>query len=252
MNKQLIVNADDFGLSPAINYGIVDAHRHGVVTSTTAMLNAPAIEHAAQLSSDFPHLGVGLHFVLSYGRALTPLSTLAREGRLGKWVWEVAQQGRLDEREVAAELEAQYQRFLLLFGRKPTHIDSHHHVHLIPLVWAQVARFASEKDLPVRVDRPMLQQQGISPLSARGTAGFERDFYGDNVTADYFVQALEASSAQGESSLEIMCHPGFVDNEVLKSGYNTQRLTEWEVLTSGALKSEVASRGYRLATYGDI
>lgn len=73
MSMRVIVNADDFGLSPAINYGIIEAHRHGVVTSTTAMMNANAIEHAASLSADFPGLGIGLHFVLSFGVPLTAM-----------------------------------------------------------------------------------------------------------------------------------------------------------------------------------
>lgn len=83
MDKLLIVNADDFGLSRGINYGIIDAHRHGVVTSTTAMMTTNGIEHAAQLSAETPSLAVGLHFVLSYGTPMTAMPSCN-----GKGAWE--------------------------------------------------------------------------------------------------------------------------------------------------------------------
>lgn len=76
MHKRLIINADDFGLCPAQSYGIVEAFEHGVVSSTTAMVNSPAIEHAAWLAKRFPDLPIGLHFVLSWGKPLSPLSCL--------------------------------------------------------------------------------------------------------------------------------------------------------------------------------
>lgn len=61
MENLLIVNADDFGLSKGQNYGIIEACRRGVVTSTTALINGEAVEHAAQLSRELPELGVGMH-----------------------------------------------------------------------------------------------------------------------------------------------------------------------------------------------
>lgn len=73
MERVLIVNADDFGLSKGQNYGIIDACRHGVVTSTTALVNGEAIEHAVQLSRELPELAVGMHFVLTLGKPLTAM-----------------------------------------------------------------------------------------------------------------------------------------------------------------------------------
>ncbi len=65
MERLLIVNADDFGLSKGQNYGILDACKNGLVTSTTALVNGAAIDHAAQLSRRTPELAVGMHFVLT-------------------------------------------------------------------------------------------------------------------------------------------------------------------------------------------
>ena len=95
MENLLIVNADDFGLSKGQNYGIIEACRRGVVTSTTALINGEAVEHAAQLSRELPELGVGMHFVLTLGLPLSPMPGLTRDGQLGKWIWEMAEQDAL-------------------------------------------------------------------------------------------------------------------------------------------------------------
>lgn len=130
MERLLIVNADDFGLSKGQNYGIIEACRNGIVTSTTALVNGQAIDHAVQLSRDEPSLAIGMHFVLTMGKPLTAMPGLTRDGVLGKWIWQLAEEDALPLEEITQELASQYLRFIELFGRKPTHLDSHHHVHM--------------------------------------------------------------------------------------------------------------------------
>lgn len=252
MQRVLIINADDFGLSPGINYGIIDAHRRGVVTSTTAMMTADAIEHAAQVCVDVPSLAIGLHFVLSYGNPLTMMTSLQRDGKLGKWVWDVARDGLLAEQEVENELEAQYQKFIALFDRAPTHIDSHHHVHFIPQVWHVVYQFAQQKGLPVRFDPEAAAPQGIIRENVISTEGFSSHFYADNASQAKFLHLLDESAERGEETFELMCHPGFVDRIVQQSAYCFERLVEHEILTAEALRWEMAERGYRLGAFNDI
>lgn len=252
MTKILIVNADDFGLSHGTNYGIVEAHRHGIVTSTTAMMNATGIEHAAALSADFPALGVGLHFVLSYGVPLTNMPSLAREGVLGKWLWETAGSGLLKDDEVVAELHRQYDSFVSLFGRMPTHIDSHHHAHFIPQVWQHVASFARDKGLPLRIDWQATRQQNITVQDIRGVDYFISDFYAENVSSRFILDALERATVENEQTVELMCHPGFVDKIVMQSRYCHPRLDELEVLTSPTLKQHILEQGFLLGNYTDL
>lgn len=130
MERLLIVNADDFGLSKGQNYGIIEACRNGIVTSTTALVNGQAIDHAVQLSRDEPSLAIGMHFVLTMGKPLTAMPGLTRDGVLGKWIWQLAEEDALPLEEITQELASQYLRFIELFGSKPTHLDSHHHVHM--------------------------------------------------------------------------------------------------------------------------
>lgn len=147
MERLLIVNADDFGLSKGQNYGIIEACRNGIVTSTTALVNGQAIDHAVQLSRDEPSLAIGMHFVLTMGKPLTAMPGLTRDGVLGKWIWQLAEEDALPLEEITQELVSQYLRFIELFGRKPTHLDSHHHVHMFPQIFLIAAVFAAEQAL---------------------------------------------------------------------------------------------------------
>src|SRR6266498_1939948 len=101
--KYLIVNGDDFGASRGINRGIIEAHRYGILTSTSLMVNTPFSEEAAKLAEGVRYLSVGLHADLTKGSRGAP--ELAGE-----------------------ELEKQFSRFVELMGRSPTHLDSHHNV----------------------------------------------------------------------------------------------------------------------------
>lgn len=251
MDNLLIVNADDFGLSKGQNYGIVEACRYGVVTSTTAMVNAEAIGHAVALSRDLPGLGIGMHFVLTLGMPLTAMPGLTRDGQLGKWIWEMAEQGSLPLEEIARELDCQFNRFVDLFGRAPTHIDSHHHVHMIPAIFPLVAEFARRKGVALRVDRAEQAWKSVPDLPA-ATDGFSSAFYGEEISEALFLQVLDRSLAQGERSLEVMAHPALIDNTLRKSAYCWPRLAELEVLTSASLKKAIAGRGYRLGNFSDL
>ena len=252
MERVLIVNADDFGLSKGQNYGIIEACKNGLVTSTTALVNGAAIGHAAQLSRCVPELGVGMHFVLTLGEPLSPMPGLAREGRLGKWIWQMAEEGSLPLDEIAHELECQYRRFIALFGCEPTHIDSHHHVHMIASVYPIVASFAREKGVALRIDRQLAQRDGLDQDAARSSEGFASEFYGEAISEALLLQILDDSIRREEASLEVMCHPAFIDHAIMSSAYCHPRLAELEVLTSEVLKYAVAERGYRLGTYRDV
>lgn len=253
MDKLLIVNADDFGISPGQNYGIIECYKNGVVSSTTAMVTSPWIEHAAALSRENPGLGVGLHFVLTRGRPLTAMKSLVDEkGETGKWLWEYAEQGRIGSDEIRTELEAQFDRFVSIFGRLPTHIDSHHFIHMLPAIYPTVERFTAEKALPIRLDRNDIKKFGLTTNTPRSTDYFDASFYDTGVSETRFLQLLDDSVRRGEQSIEIMCHPAFIDNVLLQSAYCYPRVNEVEILTSPHLKQEIERRGYRLTSFAGV
>jgi predicted glycoside hydrolase/deacetylase ChbG (UPF0249 family) len=253
MEKLLIVNADDFGLSKGQNYGIIEAFRHGVVSSTTAMVNCEHIQHAAELSRQYPDLPVGLHFVLTYGQPLSAMLNLVDEkGSLGKWLWQRAEKNTLDLAEIAHELKRQFEYFVEVFGRPPSHIDSHHHVHMLPQIYPLVEAFAREKNLPLRIDRDEVKRHNIQINHEHSTSWLDCDFYGEKITQQLFLQCLDHAEQRGDSSLEIMCHPAFIDNILLTSGYCYPRVTELDVLTLPSLKQEILVRGYRLGGFREL
>lgn len=117
--KYLIVNADDFGYSPGVNRGIAEAHEHGIVTSTSVMVDSVAAQEASQLSK-YPELAVGLHYV--------PENT-----------------GDID-----TELNRQIDAFMDIVGANPSHIDIHKVRHDDIELKNKVIEFAQTYGIPAR------------------------------------------------------------------------------------------------------
>ena len=159
MPRQVIINADDFGLSPSDNAVILGAFQAGVISSATAMANMPAFEEACALARQpFLQGRIGLHFNLTFGRPLSP-SILMRStfcNSQGMFDLDLPRHSlwlnRLDREAVLEELEAQWQR-CLDNDLHPSHIDSHQHVHNIWPIGEIVARFAARQGVPVRLAR---------------------------------------------------------------------------------------------------
>jgi hopanoid biosynthesis associated protein HpnK len=137
---QIILNADDFGASASINTAIIQAHRQGVLTSASLMVTGPSAAEAVELARRAPALAVGLHLVVAGGKSALPPDRIPhivnREGffpddplRAGLRYYF----GRAAQAELAAELEAQFERFAAT-GLDLSHVDGHLHMHLHPTV----------------------------------------------------------------------------------------------------------------------
>src|ERR671922_2128788 len=111
--KYLIVNGDDFGASRGVNRGIIAAHRHGILTSTSLLVNTPWSKEAAVLARAVPDLSVGLHVDLMRSEKKPALSSLS-------------------DGQCRAELHDQLARFQALMGGPPTHLDAHRNLHRDP------------------------------------------------------------------------------------------------------------------------
>src|SRR2546421_2322504 len=153
----LVVNADDFGLSPGVTDGILEAHAAGVVSSVSVLVNAPGWEHAvaARRGGGGATLGAGLPLTLTAGEPVSRGGSLVHPhtgrfyGLAGLMARALA--GRIDAGHVAEECAAQLAR-LRAAGVRVTHIDSHRHVHALPGVWAPVVATARAHGVPfVRV-----------------------------------------------------------------------------------------------------
>ncbi len=275
----LIVNADDFGRTAGINKGIIEAHIHGIVTSTTAMINHPeAGPGLDQQQEQAPFLGVGLHLNLTSGRPVSAtgeVSSLLVDGRFhpapGLAPFAVGWQPE----QIEAELRAQVARFIALAGRPPTHLDSHHHaVFMFPAAFRVMLALAREYGLPLR--RPILMDTALATSShwiLEGLSPFQRRQIAEELHAlaaeasdviwpDRFVDTFYDRTAilgelltilttlPGDGVTELMCHPGYAND--LDSVYNVQREGELKWLTHPSAKEVVVAEGIRLMSFADL
>ncbi|MDI2144507.1 MULTISPECIES: ChbG/HpnK family deacetylase [unclassified Pseudomonas] len=214
MPRQVIVNADDFGLSPNENAVIFSAFQAGVISSATAMANMPAFEAACAMARHHLLEGrVGLHFNLTYGRPLSQAILACRTFCDSQGVFDLSLPrhslwlGRTDREAVQEELQAQWQR-CVDHGVRPSHIDSHQHVHNIWPIGEIVARFAAHQGVPVRLARNLGQNLSLPKRLFKGL--LNRRLQGlAGVTADYVCTPVDLRNepAPTDGVLEIVAHP---------------------------------------------
>lgn len=219
-----MVNADDFGFTPDVNEGVVEAHCRGILTAATLMANGPAFGDAVRLARDTPSLDIGCHLVLIGGDSLVsgkpyPLTVPQLVGALA----------RRDLRPYD-ELKAQVRK-IVDAGIRPSHLDTHKHTHLAPPVLDAVAQLSEEFGIRwVRrpFDFPLLAMRGVVPPLQRMTSSalgllrrrFHRvlekhgcrtttHFAGFQITGRFRTEELvELLGMLPEGSTELMVHPG--------------------------------------------
>ena len=148
--KQLIVNADDFGLDPAINAAVARAHTDGILTSASLMVAAPHVEEAVAFAKAHPRLGVGVHLCLVQSRAAASVekipSLVGSSGELPHSPFALSARITFDRRmlaDIETELRTQVALFLAT-GLRPSHLDAHLHTHIDPRILRIVIRLAHE------------------------------------------------------------------------------------------------------------
>lgn len=230
---KLIVNADDFGYSRGVNYGIIDAHKNGIVNSATMMMNMPGVNHAVELAKQYPTLKLGIHLVLTCGKPLlSDVPSLMDEQGNFKKISDFIKDNNLSLLELEREWTEQIDRFLE-FGLIPTHFDSHHHVHAIPEFLPVIQRLSRKYNLPVR----RISEQGVEGVPSF-TDQFFHDFYGDGVTDDYFDKLTMLDF--DNQTIEVMCHPGYLDYGLVNgSSYTMDRVRETNILTTITLPNKI-------------
>jgi len=220
--RALIINADDLGYDPEVTRGILESIRHGLVSSTTMMVNTPNTQEAAE---EVGALAVDLHFNLArYG----PVSPRFPSDFLDRGALSENLAPRLPAEVVRNEALAQLDRIEALLHRPATHVDVHKHLHQNPQILEGLAAAALERQVPVRsIDAQMRERlrsrQVLTPDHFIGDA--KADPYW---TLDRLREALESLE---EGITELMCHPGYSPTTV-RSGYSHQREVELKTFTS--------------------
>lgn len=271
---RLIVNADDFGISPAVSTGILEAHAAGSLSSTSMMVHCPGWDDACARLRLAPTLGVGLHLNLLIGAPIVPAVTLI-DRSTGRFLAlsalvRRALAGRLDAAEVEAECEAQMSA-IESSGVRLTHLDSHRHTHALPVVRRAVARVAQRRGLPLR--RPVESHRrfpndivsqihrGVIAWSWRVTTVGAPPTRAPDHFIGVSMQGGERFEAQmthvldhlPRGTVELMVHPGRVD-AALKSvdGYTWQRERELAALLSAAVRERLRASDVRLIQFSEL
>ena len=262
--RRLIVNADDFGLTSGVNRGIVEAHEHGIVTSTTLMACGAKFQEAADMALRTPELSVGCHLLLVDAPPVLELQQVSSLATANSGTPRfrdsivsfagLAIAGRLDEDQIEAEITAQIRK-LQSTGIHVSHLDSHKHTHMFPVVFRPMVRAAKKCGVSA-VRNP------FEPLFFAGTKNWKRRFQLGILRSfrTTFRKALEQSGVRTpdgcvgivatggmtqqtfrqlienlpEGTWEFVSHPGYNDAElgVIKTRLRHSRENELAILTS--------------------
>ena len=281
--KRLIVNADDFGIHAVVNQGIAAGHTCGVITSASLMAGGDAFDDAVRIAGEQPSLAVGAHLTL-VGGGKPVLSPQAIPGLLDAQGFFLSGHpaflarylaGRIKLAEVELELTAQLEK-ICAAGLVPSHLDSHQHLHVLPGIFAVVARLAKRFSIrairkPAETvcffggARPSLGRvagrTGLSLLAAGSMCNAKRNGF---VTTDHFygmlsggqlneALMLELIDVLQNGSTEIMTHPGCNGEELAglyNWGYHWEE--ELQALISPVVRERLRNKAIELISFRDL
>jgi predicted glycoside hydrolase/deacetylase ChbG (UPF0249 family) len=269
--RRLIVNADDFGLSPAVNRGIMELHTAGALTSASLLMNLPATADALARSAG-TDLDVGVHLNLTVGAPLacsvpSLVGPDGRFGRLGMVLRRLAS-GQLRLAEVEREWAAQIEAFLAT-GRTVAHLDSHIHIHAWPGLSSVALRLARRYGIgAVRLrGHGLIIRQAAPVVPARLVGRWRLPFLRATrptpvLTSDCLLVLTALGSRCTEANLrallhevprgltELVTHPGYVDDELRRlDPLQEPREVELRLLRERWWPAALAASGIGLTTF---
>jgi predicted glycoside hydrolase/deacetylase ChbG (UPF0249 family) len=259
LSARLIVNADDFGFTRDVNAGIVECHRNGILTATTLMANGPAFDDAVRLARENPSLDIGVHLVLVGGPGLPDT--------VGQLLLAVIRR-QIDPYPIMRDQV----RKILDAGLEPTHLDTHKHTHLAPPILEAVVRVAQEFGiLWVRKPADFTMHPNAAPVLKKLVSAAVRLAAGrfDPVLAragrkstDYFTgfqltgrlktrELIELIAHLPEGLTELMCHPGYLRDELRAAPTRLKESRELELraLTAPEIRTALVEHRVRLVNY---
>jgi hopanoid biosynthesis associated protein HpnK len=285
--RRLIVNADDFGLTPGVNRAITEAHEHGIVTSATLMANSSSFDEAVRLAKQSSDWSIGCHVVLLDGSPLVDparVDSLVRRKQKDSFRDGVgdfalrALTGWIDPDQVQTEVTAQIRK-LQAAGIEVSHVDTHKHTHMFPAALAGVLRAARTCGVRairnpfeviaanyVRLQRGMWKRyaqlktlNGFAGLFRRAVAkaGMRTPdgTLGIVATGHLNPRLFDAiAEHMPEGTWEFVCHPGYIDAELgaIRTRLRKSREEELAVLTAPETRGALQARGIDLISYKEL
>jgi predicted glycoside hydrolase/deacetylase ChbG (UPF0249 family) len=273
----LVVNADDFGLTEGTNNAILNAHRNGIVTSTSLLANGLAFDHAVSLAKANPSLDIGVHLTLTEGY---PVATGVEALTNDRGALPLSNQpfarlliaGRLPRDAIRREFEAQTAK-IVDSGLRPTHLDGHKYIHLLPGITGIAAEVARKFAIPVmRVphhvgdgfSRParwpgLLAIQAMGALAVSATRGLRTTnrMIGFVDTGHLTHAPLrELLRVPRPGITELLCHPAYRSPALEALGYAWIAGYDFDGETAAVsdpeLRDAVQSAGWERRSFGEV
>jgi len=278
ITRKLIINADDFGLSPSVSQGILSGCATGIVTSTSVMINHMVYQGQSFPSEGDVFPGFGVHLNLTSGKPILPaedVTTIVDEDgtfiKAEKFFQEI---DKLNILQIEKEWRTQITAFLIKFGR-PDHLDSHHHIHLHPLLFPLFLQIAGELRTPVRFPILLDMIPAITPEFNQSALGqhISLDMLKEDIgimkfagirTPDYFCDNFITPNMDKpeiikqiihelpEGITEIMCHPGYMDDTARSLSNYPTREEELRSLQSEWLRPIFEEENIQLTRFTTI
>jgi len=280
--RRLIINADDFGLTSGVNRGILQAYSNGIVNSSTLMACGTQFDEAVSLAAGAPGLSVGCHVLLVDGSPVSPANQVASllqnstprfRDSLAQFAL-LAATGRLDGSQIEAEVTAQIQK-LQSAGIQVTHLDSHKHTHMFPVVFKAMIRAA--KKCGVRALRnpfePLLfakarhwKRRFQLGLLRSYRASFRKELSESGlVTPDGCIGIVATGGltqeifrtlidSLPEGTWEFVSHPGYCDQALNQTATRLKASREQElaILTSAETREALSRAGIVTLSYREF
>ncbi|KRN28793.1 hypothetical protein IV38_GL000998 [Lactobacillus selangorensis] len=248
MSTKMIVRADDLGYSDAVNVGISRTVHEGIIKNVGLMVNMPTTRSGLAMIADVPGVCIGLHTVICQGKPLSgpkliPSITTPDGYFKASKTYRSAAHDFVNLDEVVMEIEAQYQRFVGLVGRKPDYFEGHAVVSDNFVKGLQIVADRHHLNfLKFRFDGQPVPLHGKNLYMFMESMGANYDPY------DTLKRAALEKHDDGYSMM--VCHPGYLDHYILThSSLTVPRTQEVAMLTDPKTKQWLKEHDIELITY---
>jgi hopanoid biosynthesis associated protein HpnK len=275
----LIVHADDFGISSAVNAGILEAHREGILTSTSIIASGEAFDEAIAIAKANDSLDVGIHLTLAEEKPILPAdaipSLIGADGHFHRHATVFAGRylrSKISLDDVRRELDAQIRK-VLAANVRISHLDGHQHLHMLPGILRITMELAHSYNIPrVRLPREkikpyMLRKAAALPRVAQlavlnriassgkrlfsvTTDHFAGFYHGGALSTQNLLQVVASLPSKG--TCELMCHPGVGGAEASHGHWQYSWADELAALKSSDVAAALKARGVRLISWKDL
>lgn len=239
MPKKLLIVSDDFGLTSGINYGILHAYLHHSISSTDLIVNATQTLEAIELIKKYQMDCIGIHINITLGKPVSNVqdipSLVDQQGQFHSSKWWM-DNPKVNVAELILEFDNQIALFEQLVGKKPVHISYHHRYDFYQHYPLLAQHLFKKYAIPIRLER---DEDGYP--------------YEYAYNSSFFINQSSLHDELIYDVVELPCHVGFVDKEIMKiSGLNIQRMEDSDLVNSQEFKTEYQNLGYHLVGWDQI